>query len=301
METILPAITEHHSNGTKELEASDSQDEKDKQKELKLMEPVVTENVLTSSLTSLLLISLAVFLHLNCQNQLCSLQNLSLPDGSQLLGLYNPIMFPILGGYYLMIILVSLLPLGSMFSDDNGILSHRRNAPLVAITLLTITIICKHYFHLSFAPIVDQLPQLLPPAIFFSLVLALGVFWVNKEKRRETGIFTTFIIGSTVDIPFVGQSIRIFLNRSSFTAIIILNYLVVEADYERKTVISPTLVLAASMQIIYALENLLDETNNVRTASVLRLKTGLALITEYMLHPFLILLIVTRNTSLRQD
>ena len=282
-------------------EMAQAKEVNEEEKETKEVEIEKIESVSTSLavLSLLLTVSLVTGLHLVCQSNRCMLQDAVLPDWFQLTGLYNPIMFLVVAGFYAIIALLSMLPTGESVTADNTGVTYRRNAVATAVATVTVVAAAKHYLKFSVGAHLQQhLPQLLIPVIVSSILLAVAVVLIDRKENTGKGVINNFVVGSESEVAIGDLNFKVLLGRLAFITLIVLNYLFVEADYELNRTLSPTLMLSASMQICYASHSLYNEFEFLQTTAIHH-KVGCLATTSLLLYPFLISIVTLYNTVFR--
>ena len=242
---------------------------------------------------------LVFFLHFLCQENDCSIQNWTLPNLSKLATLYDPMPIIFVGGFYVGIILLSLLPFGEIINSDSYVVAYRRNGLITAIGIFLPAAFAKHYFQFQVSPFIPYIPKLVLPVMIFSLIFGLLILFINRRSDTENGIISKFLLGTSSDVSLAGLSVKSILNRISAITLIAINYVLIEADFEQNKTLSPTLLLITSMQIIYSFNHILDEMENLHTVTAGRLNVGWALLSNTLMYPFFVSLITLYNTTHR--
>jgi len=238
-------------------------------------EPISKFQSIISAFNIFLLLSTTVSLHLICLYDKCSIYGLSLYSKDQIVAMYNPVASLVVLGYFTVVALMTLLPVGETV-EELGKLRHS-NAVLTTSVLTGSVLACVNYFQIPVSMFKTFLPQCILPAIVLGLVLASVISLQNKENGYN------LLAGSTTNAHVGGVNIKIFLNRLVFQSVIILNLLAIRVDVH-----SPTLLISSLMQIILAAENLINEkstlTNSYEFTTV---KVGWQLIVTHLMYPFL--------------
>lgn len=258
-----------------------------------------TTNSFTATLTAILLgnLPLVLFLYLLCKENKCLFQGIppfALPD---LLSLYNPFVSMGVELFYLAIFLLSMLPVGEVIQICEGQYL-RRNSFVSAVLLISSLLASKHYFRFSASNVLSHFPQFVIPNFVVSFVLAIIVLYRERQNRsNDTSIISHFVIGSSLHATISGVNIKGWVHRAVFITVIVLHFLVLEANVEKNGVISPTLVFGAAMQVFYSVEALWNDGNLIHSFDFLHLKTGWAYLTmnAYPLITFLITLCLVNS------
>lgn len=183
-----------------------------------------------------------------------------------------------------------MLPTGELLNIDEGQF-FRRNSLFSATTLISSLLAAKHYFKFSASKIMTHLPQFLIPNVVVGFIVAVFVAFRNRGKRSsDTGILSHFVIGSSVNVSLAGVNIKVWLHRAIFISVIALQCLALEASFEQRQALSPSLTLVAAMQIIFAIEALWNDSNLLNTYEFTHLKTGWMYL-SMLSYPFMAFLI----------
>lgn len=213
----------------------------------------------------------------------------TLSSVNQVAALWNPFVSLFVLGYFMVIAIMTQLPVGQVLSEESG-KSYRSNALATTSLILLSGVGLINYFKLPASWFLVFLPQCIVPTLLLGLVLALIISFQTKENGKGTHFISHLNTGSTENAIIAGVNIKIFLNRIGFLSVIILNSLAMLADFERKLTVAPTLLISSSMQIIYSIENLLNEKSTfISSYEFTQAKLGWLLITTYLTYPFLII------------
>ncbi|KAI9551846.1 hypothetical protein GHT06_022182 [Daphnia sinensis] len=258
-----------------------------------------TKNSFTSTFTALLLgnLPLVLFLYLLCKENKCLFQGIPQFSLSDLFSLYNPFVSMGIELFYLAIFLLSMLPVGEVIKISESQYM-RRNSFVSAVILISSLLVAKHYFRFSASYVLSHFTQFVIPNFVVSFVLAIIVFYREWQNRsNDTSIMSHFVIGSSLHATISGVNIKGWVHRAIFITVIVLHFLVLEANVEKVGVISPTLMLVAAMQILYSVEALWNDGNLIHSFDFVHLKTGWAYLATnaYPLITFLITLCVVNS------
>lgn len=177
-----------------------------------------------------------------------------------------------------------MLPFGQPYQIE-GAQGSRRNGNLVSAFTLTIFLALKYYFKISASVILQQVPQFLFPTFIVGLVAAVFVAYNSRADRNETGLLRHFVAGSSVQVSLGGVNVKIWIYRSLFLALFILNSLAIEARLQKGETFSRTLALTAGMQIIFAAEAILTEKSFLASLEFNETKIGWMYLTM-LAYPF---------------
>lgn len=258
-----------------------------------------TTNSFTATLTAIFLgnLPLVLFLYLLCKENKCLFEGIlqfALPD---LLSLYNPFVSMGVELFYLAIFLLSMLPFGEVVKIGEGQFL-RRNSLVCAVILISSLLASKHYFKFPATKIMSHFPEFVIPNFVVSFILAVIVSFRERHNRNsDIGILSHFVFGSSLNASISGVNIKGWVHRAIFITVIALHSLVLEANFEEKGVISPTLVFVAAMQILFSVEALWNDGNLIHSFDFVHLKSGWAYLTmnSYPLVTFLITLCVIKS------
>lgn len=239
-----------------------------------------------AALHTLLVLAGVTFLHLACQHNKCLIQGIQIAQ-SHLVALYQPCVALSVAGFYLLIFVLSLVPVGNTI--------HRRNYIVTLLALIASLLASKHYFNLPASQIMKHVPQFLLPNFLVGFLLACVVAY--QTRSSGVGFLSRFIIGTSANTSLAGINLKIWLHRATCLTAIALNVLAEVAHFERTGSLSPMLALVAGMQIVYSLEALMNENSFLNSFEYLNIKMGWMLLSSLAspLLTFLITLSVIKS------
>lgn len=254
-------------------------------------------NSFTAILSIASYLSLIVFLYLTCRQNRCLFKGIPQFTLSHLLSMYNPFVSFGIEMFHLIMFLLSMLPTGEIVTIGEGQL-YRRNSLISATLMISSLLALKHFFKFSASKVMAHLPQFLIPNFVVGFVAAVIVSYRTRRNRSsDTSILSHFVIGSVTNVSIAGVNVKVWIHRAVFTAVIALNLLALQANFEKSQALSPTLASVAAMQIIFAAEALLNDTNLFISFEFLYVKTGWMYLTmlSYPLMSFLLTLSVINS------
>lgn len=244
-----------------------------------------------AALHTLLILAGVTFLHLACQHNKCLIKGIQIAQ-SHLVALYQPCVALSVAGFYLLIFVLSLLPVGNTTQLSGGI---RRNSVVTLLALIASLLASKQYLNLSATQIMKHVPQFLVPNFLVGFLLACVVAF--QTRGSGVGFLSRFIIGTSANASLAGVNLKIWLHHATCLTAIALNVLAEVAHFERTGSLSPMLALVAGMQIVYSLEALMNENSFLNSFEYLHIKTGWMLLSSLAspLLTFLITLSVIKS------
>lgn len=260
-------------------------------------EVVKNPNSFTALLSITSYLSLIFFFYLICRQNKCLFKGIPQFTLSDLVSMYNPFVSFGIEMFHLTLFLLSMLPTGEIVTIGEGQLC-RRNSLFSAVVMISSLQALKHYFNFSASKVMTHLPQFLIPNFVVGFVVSVIVSYRTRGNRSsDTSILSHFIIGSVTNVSIAGVNVKVWVHRAIFTTVIALNCLALEANFEKNQALSPTLASVAAMQIIFAVEALLNDANLFLSFEFLHVKTGWMYLTmlSYPLMSFLITLSVTNS------
>lgn len=245
--------------------------------------------------TFVMILVVAVF-QAACQKSSCMMKGISSIQLSDLANLYDPIVCLTVLAFILAVKLLEFLPFGKTVVLSNGIATYRANAVPIIIILCALLATLKQRLELPSSTVLQYLPQTLLPTVLLATGLSMATYR-NTASDDGSSKMQHFFIGSSSDVPLLGGSVKVLLNRLTFFSLILINFLCLETGYEKKGVFSPTLTLTAGLQIVYAVEALWHEGSLLQSFEYRHLQTGWALNVNSLLYPLLISLISVYSTN----
>lgn len=229
-----------------------------------------------AALHTLLVLGGVVFLHMACHQTKCLFQGIQL-NQANLATLYHPCIFPTVVGFYLLIFLLSLVPVGNSIHLGEG-LSFRRNSVVSLLTLITSMLVAKRYYSTPATLIVKHIHHFLLPNFLVGFLMSCIVAY--RTRGSGEGFLSHFVIGSSVNVSVAGVNVKVWLHRAVCLTAIALNGLTCAAHFERTGSVPLTLGLVAGMQIVHALEALVNENSILHSFEFLHIKTGWMLLSS---------------------
>lgn len=290
LDTSMESVKEESKpKETKEVECDSTEDKVDSP------EVVPKYQTLITTVNIFLLCCTPVFLHLLCMYNKCTFIGLKPFSYDQIAVLLNPVVSLAVLGYFAVIALVTLI------SDSEKL--QRCNSFIASHLLVVCGLGLMNHFKLSATTCMSFLPQCVLPTIALGLLLAVLVAFQAKESRAENaGLVSHLTVGSATNASIGGLNVKMFLNRMVFQTVVAVNVLAVLAHFEKTGQVAPTLLLSCSMQVVFSLENLLNEKSTfVESYEFTGAKLGWLLIATYLSYPLLMVVSALHIASVGEE
>lgn len=240
---------------------------------------------LSATLSILAYFSLVIYLYLICKQNKCLFKDISQFSSSDLIDLYNPFVSLCVEGFYLTVLLFSMLPFGKFFEIEGAQRTRHNGTAIASLTFIAVLAL-KYYFKVSASAILEHVPQFIIPTFVVGFVAAVFVAFKSRGEVSEGGLLHHFVMGSSQQVSLGGVNVKIWIHRSLFLALFVLNYLTIEAGIEKGEALSPTLALTAGMQIVFATEAILNERFVLLSLEFNNIKIGWMYLTT-LAYPFM--------------
>ncbi|XP_069702526.1 delta(14)-sterol reductase TM7SF2 isoform X2 [Periplaneta americana] len=200
-------------------------------------------------------------------------------------------------GYVLLQFVLSILPVGKVVDglpDKLGRLQYRCNGFLNTFITLAIFALLK-YFEFPVTMIVDKYVQFFVTGLIFAYVLAVLLYvrggrthFMAQNAYAVTGSHIyDFWMGREVN-PQIGPfDIKSSLVRTGVIGLILVNVAIIAKSLEQSSGYSPTLLLAAGLQIWYCLDHMWFEECFLASFEVRYEGTGYMLTLGYNMFPYI--------------
>lgn len=285
MDTSQESNEESKPKESKEVECDSTEDK------VEAPETVPKFQTFITTLNIFILLSVTVFMHLLCLYNNCSFVGLKPFSYDQIAVLFNPVVSLVVLGYF------TVFALSTLVNDSEKL--RRCNSFFSSHLLIALGLGLMNHFKLSATLCMSYLPQCVLPSIFLGFVLAVAVAFQTKESRKENvGILSHLTVGSATNASVCGLNVKMFLNRIVFQSVIVINVLAVLAHFEKTEKVPATLLLSCLMQVVFSLENLLNEKSTfAESYEFTGAKLGWLLVATYLSYPLLMVVSALHITS----
>ncbi|XP_059095084.1 delta(14)-sterol reductase TM7SF2-like isoform X2 [Tigriopus californicus] len=233
-----------------------------------------------------------IALHLNCQGKSCKLVQPAFPK--KLTDYWNLEAFLAVVAFSIIARLLAFIPLGRTVRSASGH-NLRLNGFLSMLTILAVVPgLVYRKVDLKFVSV--NYFKLMISALIFSVVASIVAFisarWAKRSNINPKGNTGNFIVdlvnGREFNPWFVKVDLKFQTFRLSMMALAMINVLlVVQSIQDNSGKVNPTVVLAATFQVLYALDKLFFEEYYFFTSDAMNSGYGFSLINSYFSFPFI--------------
>lgn len=241
-----------------------------------------------------LMLAMPVVLNEMCTKKKCTVTELpSIPRSLQYY--YDPLAIAMVVGFVVVQMLLCLVPLGKKVQPFNRA-SVRCNGFVAVVLTLSVVPLCL-YMDYNILLVYSKYRHLMATSLVLSILLALVAYirglYAPKDAINPAGNSGCFLpdlfAGREVSPAVLSLDLKFVLFRVTCLFMIIINVLIVVKDLlGHPGQYSPTLLLAAIMQIFYAANWIWFEEAYFTTYEYQRQGFGLFLIMGYMAFPFIL-------------
>jgi len=243
--------------------------------------------------------AILISLHTLCTKASCTLRTPTI--STELKTYYNLEAIMMLSGFWVALKVLKFLPIGPIV---NG----QRMNGFASLVLLLSSVPALVHYKIPLGLVKERYFHLMASSIALSFIMALIFYilsrWISKTGLNNKGNTGNPIVdifnGRILSPKILGFDVKLECFRYSMIGLAVLNVLMVtDSIVNSEGKASPTVILAASFQVIYAMDAMFFEEYYFHSHDAMNSGFGFSLISSYLTFPFLPTL-VTRYLLDRQ-